>query len=166
VFKNPFIFKSVHLAHMALKDEQIALLRSELSNAREDRLRAETARDAAVAQAFTLLAPRPAEVGSPEVNKRTRQPEPPTLDLAEVDPTDNAALAQLALREMPAGKRNASLLQHKIASIRTQVYAAIAAKSERAKEVGTVAAPQDTPSWVSDMIDGAIAQGKEQARTN
>jgi hypothetical protein len=166
VFKLAFILKSVHLAHMALKDEQIAALRNDLSVARTDRLRSETARDVAVAKAFELLTPKPAEVVRPEARIRTPQPAPPpTLDLAEVDPTDNDAIRDLALAEMPAGKGNATLLMSKMESIRNQVYAAKAAKVARSREIGRIDAPT-APQHVIDAIEVAIAQGKQQARTN
>ena len=155
----PFIFKSFHLALMALKDEQIAFLRNELSVARTDRLRADAARDAAVAKAFELL--KPAEVATPEARIRTPRPQPKTLDLAEVDPTDNNAIRDLALAEMPAGTANATFLLNKMESIRSQVYAAKAARSARAREVGSIEVPQA----VNEIIEAAIAKGKEQART-
>lgn len=160
MFKCPFVFKSVHLAHMALKDEQIATLRNDLSVARTDRLRSEAARDAAVTKAFELLTAKPAEVATPEARIRTPRPAPKALDLAEVDPTDNAAIRDIALSEMPAGKGNATLLMNKMGSIRGQVYAAIAAKSVRAREVGNI----EVPRSVNDQINAAIAQGREQAR--
>lgn len=155
----PFIFRSVHLAHMALMSEQIAALRNELSVARTDRLRAEASRDAAIAKAFEVLSPKPAEVVSPEVRTHTPRAEPETLDLSQVDPSDNRAIRDLALAEMGGGKASATLLLTKMDNIRKQVYAAIAAKSVRASEVGNI------PQSVNDLIDSAISQGKEQART-
>lgn len=160
-----FTFTSVHLATLALKDEQIAALRNELSVARADRLRAEEARDAAVTKSFELLTPKPVEVLRPEARVREPKVAPKTLDLAEVDPTDNVALRDLALAEM-SGKANATHLMQKMESIRGQVYMARAAKSERAREVGTVRAPAEpVPEDINAMIDNAIAQGKQQART-
>jgi hypothetical protein len=150
-------FTSVHLATMALKDELIASLRSELSVARTDRLRADAARDAAVARSFELLTPRTAQVAP--AGEKTPRKEVPTLDLSEVDPTDNNAIRDLALREMP-GKASAGLMVQKMESIRAQVYLARLAKSERAKEVGTI----EVPESVNTQIEDAIAKGKEQAR--
>jgi hypothetical protein len=157
----PFVFKSVHLALVALKDEQIKSLRDELSVARTDRLRSEAARDAAVLKAFELLTPKPVEVITPGARVREPRPTPETLDLSLVDPTDNNAIRDLALNEMPSGKASANLLMAKMENIRKQVYAAIAAKSARAREVGTIEMPQS----VSDQIDAAMEQGKQQART-
>lgn len=159
-----FTSTSVHLATLALKDELIAFLRTELSEARADRLRAEEARDAAVSKAIEILTPKPAEASTPEVRTpREPLPIPETLDLSMVDPTDNAAITTIARSEMPSGKINASFLVQKIESVRAQVYLAHAAKAERAKEVGTI---QEIPDDIAAMIDGAITKGKEQARTH
>lgn len=162
------MLKSVHLATVALKDELIAALRSELSTARTDRLRADSDRNAAVSKAFELLTPKPAEVAKPGVIVRRPVPEPETLDLSKVDPTDNHALAAIAVSEMGGGRLNASALQSKIESLRGQVLLAQAAKRARAQEVGTVTdTPQmDIPPDIAAMIDAAEAKGKEQARAN
>jgi hypothetical protein len=154
---------SVHLATTALKDELIARLREELSVARADRLHAEAARDAAVGKAFELLTPKAAAVVIPDAKiQREPRPAPPTLDLSEVDPTNNSAIRDIALSEMPSGKVNANFLIQKMESVRAQVYLAHAVKAEKAREVGTIS---EVPSVVEAMIDAAIIAGKEQART-
>ncbi|HEV2709151.1 MAG TPA: hypothetical protein VGU67_02960 [Edaphobacter sp.] len=153
-----FTSTAVHLATLALKDEQIATLRADLSAARADRIRSEESRDAAITKVFDLLTPKQPSAPEPRIPREPR-PAPPTLDLAEIDPADTDAIRDIAISEMPSGKINASFLMQKIESVWTQVHLARAAKAERAKEVGTI------PADVSTMIDEAIAKGKEQART-
>ena len=149
----PVVWRAVHAALMELKDEQIALLRAELTHLRAEVLRADQQRDHAIAQ--LLDRPEPAEV-------KPRRQAPPTLDLALVDPSDNQAIRDLALSEMPAGKANASLLLAKMENIRSQVRAAHQAKAARAREVGSVRT--EVPQSVQDQIDAAMATGREQAR--
>jgi len=167
VHKLPwFLSRATHLALMAAKDEQIAALRDELSVSRSDRVAAEQARDAAITRALDILTPQPAIVAAAPA-PRTERTVPPTLDLAEVDPADTAAVRDLALNEMPAGKVSARLLLHKMDNIRAQIHAARAAKSARAMEVGTIAtAAPEPPAWVGSAIEEAIAKGREQARAN
>lgn len=166
MYKLPrFISRSTHLALMALKDEQIASLREELATSRADRAAAEQARDVAITKALDILTPKPHPIPLSPLLQPPR-PEPPTLDLAEVDPGDTQAVHDLALREMPAGKVGANLLLHKMNSIRTQIHAARAARAARAMEVGTIAAPAETPAWVGNAIEEAMARGREQAGAN
>ena len=149
----------MHVALLALKQEQIVALRLEVSDARARAERAEQARDAAIAKAFEVMTARPIEmVALP----RERRAAPPELDLSRIDPSDNSAIRDLALNEMPGGKANASLLQAKMENIRTQVRAAHAAKAARAREVGAMAEPP--PKTVNDQIEAAIAAGRERAR--
>jgi hypothetical protein len=156
-----FTSTAVHLATLALKDEQIAFLRKQLDEAHEECRRAGEARDAAVSKAFEILTPKPAPERGARAPREPRTP-PQTLDLAEVDPTDTAAIRDIALSEMPAGRINPNFLIHKIENIRNQVYLARAAKSERAKEVGVI---QEVPAAITEMIESAITTGREQART-
>lgn len=156
----PFILRSVHLAHLALKDEHIASLRSELSVARTDRLRAEAARDAAVTKAFDLLTPKPAEAAKTEVRPRREKAATPARDLSQIDPNDQEAIRDIALSEMSPGKTNATFLTQKMASIKAQIHQARAAKHVRATEVGP------PPENIAAMIDNAISDGKERAGVN
>lgn len=157
-----FTSTEVHVATVALKDEHIASLHKELAIARAERIRAEEARDSAVNKLIEALTPKPLAIPQ----KVVREPKPPTpeLDLSRIDPMDQGSIRDIALSEMPSGKISASLLMSKMENIKTQVLLAHAAKADRAKEVGTVQVAA-IPDEVAALIDGAIAKGKEQART-
>lgn len=164
MWKLPFVWKSLHLALLAAKEEQIRDLREQVSVLRTDRLRAETGRDVAVLQAFDAMKPKvpePVET-TPRRRRETAAEEPFTLDLAEVDPNDKHAIATLALREMPPGKQSGTMLTQKMDSMRSQVILARAVKKERAKQVGVLSAPED----VMAKIAAAEQEGIERARVN
>ncbi len=93
---------------------------------------------------------------------RLRKPSK-AVDLADVDPTDNEALAHLALREMGTSA-SMSHLQRKVEHIRRQV---VQAHADRKQERGQTAmlAEATAPAEVIDKIEAAIRQGQEDART-
>lgn len=147
-----------------MKDEQIKGLRDELDRARTDKATAEAARDAAVQQTIEAMTPKPAEL--PQLRRIVpREPKadaPKTLDLAEVDPNDKAAIRDIALSEMPAGKQSGTMLLQKMESIRAQAVIAQAIRRERSMEVGVMSAPEG----VMAKIAAAEQEGKERARVN
>jgi hypothetical protein len=161
VWRDIFIWKALHTAIVAVKDEQIQSLREELAAARADRLQADASREAAIENLIEAMTPKP--LPTPRFIRRDQaepHSEPPTLDLAEVDPNDKIAIRNLALREMPTGKNSASHVLQKMESIRAQAIIAQAAKRQRAMEPGVLSAPES----VMAKIEAAEQAGREQAR--
>lgn len=167
--KWPFMTKAAHTAIVSQYEQQIAYLRSELSFTRTDRLRAETSRDHAVKQSLDVLTANPAVSSAPAKKKEPKSlleeltvETPKTLDLADIAIEDIHQITLLALREMPPGKRSASLLTSKIDSVKNQILIAKAVRKQRSREVGTIEAPE-VPTSVMEKIDAAMLQGKAQA---
>ena len=158
----PWMWRSLAEGELALKDEQIVTLSRELARAQHAVTRAEAERD----RLLLHLLDRVNTAARAEL-PRAERVVPVELDLAEVDPSDNQAVRDLALNEMPA-KANASLLLLKMESIRKQIHAARFARSQRAREVGSIAAApaEAPPPWVAELIDHAVTQGKENARNH
>lgn len=166
MFKNPFVWKSLHLALLAAKDEQIQSLREDLYVARADRLRAETGRDVAVKQTIEALTPKPVVAPAPPrfIRRDQAEPERPTkiYDLAEVDPNAKAAIRDIALSRMSKGKQSGGLFLATMEGIRQEILLAQVVKSEKAKQVGVISAPES----VMAKIEAAEQEGKERARVN
>lgn len=158
----PFISRRIHAAIVAVKDEQIALLRQQLLDVRNDRdRRAQEHADLstrlveAIEQRMTPVRPirRPVEAAPAE-----REPE--SLDLSMVDPNDNEALALIVRREMPPGARvSGTHVMRAIERLREQVIQAHEARTSGA----VTAAVVQIPERVSNKIEAAKRAGKELA---
>lgn len=162
MWRDIFIWKALHTAIVAVKDEQIQNLREELVAARADRLQADASRDAAIEKLIEAMTPKPAPPPPRFVRRDQTEPATPpkTLDLSEVDPNDKKAIRDIAISEMPSGKQSGTMLLQKMESIRAQAIIAQAAKRERSKEVGVLSAPES----VMAKIEAAEQEGRERAR--
>lgn len=164
MLRDLFIWKALHTAIVAVKDEQIQNLREELATARADRLQADASRDAAIEKLIEAMTPKPQPI--PRFVRRDQQAtpmeKPDTLDLAEVDPNDKQAIRAIAFTEMPPGKPSASHVLQKMESIRAQIVIAQAAKRQRAMEPGVLSVPES----VMAKIAAAEQEGIDRARVH
>lgn len=156
----PFISLLSHGLVVAGKDETIAVQRETIDDLRES-LRAERDLRAATEKRILELVEKSMTPPPAPERRRLHRPEEPsaqpeTLDLTMVNPSDNEALALLAMREVPQGaKTSSSALLRSMERIRSQVIEAHAARSRDASTPGII------PAGVASMISAAEQRGAE-----
>ncbi len=157
----PFISRRSHGAIVAGKDEQLRRLEADVEYLRAELSRSREENASTVEQAFSLMRPQlPGIVPKRRVQaEETSERIPETLDLSQVDPSDNEALVLIARREMPPGSRaSATHVMRKVEMLREQVIEAHNAKNK------AYTTPAYVPASVAAKIEAAEQAGVQQAK--
>jgi hypothetical protein len=155
------ILRSTHDALLRSKDQEIQTLSQQLKEANHATARAMGMYQKSVDKLTEALTPKPEPVAVPYRRRRVEETpaeKPKTLNLRDVDPTDNKAIYTIALGETPSinGKVNPVALQRKADSIRRQILDLKAQGPDR--NMGTI------PGNVAEMIANAEAAGVSAAK--
>lgn len=151
MFEFPFVSLRSHRETLAAKDETIRLLRETIEH--------QTAALKAFDGLLEALKPKPRVAGAPG---RIAEPRA-QVNYADIDPTDNEALKEAALREIGPGRHPAHHVLNRIESIRRQITVAREAQMMRAQQPGPPPPPEAIPAAVNKLIEETVAQGEQLA---
>lgn len=162
MFTFPFISRRSHTDIVAVKDEQIQMLKDHIVAVNE---LAQQERDRRDELSDKLVEAIRSRIPTDQRQRQRQSTEPlptgPPIDLAMIDPNDNEALALIARGEMSPGAGNkisASLLMEKIARVKEQVLEA------HARREAQNATPIYVPASVASRIEEAERAGAQAAR--
>lgn len=145
----PFVSVRSHRETLAAKDETIAVLRETIANLTHSLKALEELAEAAKPKMPMLRPRREADT------QRTSR----SVDLGNLDPSDNEALIAAARQELGAGKHTAQQLLRRAEHIKRQIL--INRDAQRSGVAQVPVAPP--PSAVNEMIEKAIQEGEAAA---